>query len=71
MDQTPRKGATITIWDTKSLEPGLLWGLGECGCALPSSPPTSVSPRGINRKKDLQIRRADAVLDRSSEEVGS
>lgn len=73
VDQTSRKGATTTIRGTKSLEPGLLLGLCEGGCAPPSSPRTSVSPRGINRKKkkNLQIRRADAALDRSSEEVGS
>ena len=35
-------------------------------------PPTSVSPRGSNRKKKtLQIRRAHATVDRRSKEVGS
>lgn len=62
------------VWE----EPGLLPGLGEGGCVLPSSPPTSVSPRRIDRKKKkkttttkLQIRRARAALDSSREEVGS
>lgn len=54
MGQTSQKGVTIIIRGTKNLELGLLPGLGECGCAPPASPPTSVSPRGINRKKNFK-----------------
>lgn len=50
--QVSQKGVTYYhSGHIQSLGPGLLPGLGEFGCAPPPSPPTSVSPRGINRKK--------------------
>ena len=55
-----------------SLEPGVLPGLGECGCAHhPPHPHLFPLEGSTGKKKKIHFRRAEAAVGRSSKEVGS